>query len=522
MRRSAILVICGLNALLVACFFLVSSSSAQTEQLPKGKWVQNDKVPFWIAYNDVVRSAAGNRRNIYMFVDATNFNEQNITKLFTSLADEFKVPDKLEMLAYSDRIELQKAISLANGGCTIFGNRRRARNYYIWTSPRSSGYMRAEYSRRENGREAQIRFSPNASQEHLKIIYHVNPPFEYPEANFINAAAQGDLDGLKLRISQDKSGELLRTAGTKALSAAAANGQAQIVNTLLEARAPGKGDAVNSALLAAASDGNDEIIKILLVKGADVNACTGTNHSELNDSALMLAALHGHLDVAKLLLANGAKVNDKNLFGETPFMQAAVAGFPAMLRLLARAGADVSARDVDGKTALMLARDDRETVETLLKFGADYRTLDNYGETALMLAIESSEATKQEALIANGAGNESIDAAKRYNPLLLQPRYAAMPIEYLREEGYLRAIDLYLKLGLKIEAVGLSKEMIDTLGDNAIGRAQLGLTYIATGDRNSAMEQYNILKSRIGQAQDKTTKTAYEVWTSILWDKLHK
>jgi tetratricopeptide (TPR) repeat protein len=125
-------------------------------------------------------------------------------------------------------------------------------------------------------------------------------------------------------------------------------------------------------------------------------------------------------------------------------------------------------------------------------------------------------------LIANGASDESIDAAKRYISLLLQPRYAAMPLEYLREEGYLRAIRLYLKLGLKNEAVGLSKEMIDDLKDNAIGRAQLGLTYIDIGDRNSAMEQYNILRSRIGQAQDKTTKTAYEVWASILWDKLHK
>lgn len=208
-------------------------------------------------------------------------------------------------------------------------------------------------------------------------------------------------------------------------------------------------------------------------------------------------------------------------------MQAALAGFPQVIRLLAAKEAKVNARDVNGRTALMLAQDDRETVETLLNVGADYKVIDKDGETALMLAVH--EPAKQDALIAKGAGKESIEAAKRriavppsWLAALASPFREWIPLDYVREEGYRVLSELYLKLGMKSEAVETRREMLEDLGDRAHLRASSGLFWLALGRRDSAMAEYWILKDRADYSRDSDVKRLYQSCADSLWKELNK
>jgi hypothetical protein len=335
--------------------FCVPPCKAQSGDFIKGQWVPESKFGFPVltAANFVIDAPAFNHRHIYMFVDAADFNEKNILILFTSLAETFKVPDDLEMIVYSDRAAVQKAVDKGTNGvlCILWAEapegRRASRNYDIKTNPHQSGFFRADYYRQPDGREVKIRFSPDPGQEHLNTIYHANPPFAYSDSkkDLIRAAERGDIETVERLLSLGNQETLLKSAGSEALQAAAGNGQSEIVNVLLNAGVPANGSGDKSALLSATTDGNLKIVRLLLERGADVNARTGQGKNELDDSALMLAALHGHRDVVEELLAKGAKINDRNSLGETALIQAALAGFPEIVKLLIEKGADGNARD---------------------------------------------------------------------------------------------------------------------------------------------------------------------------------
>src|SRR5262249_32216266 len=241
------------------------------------------------------------------------------------------------------------------------------------------------------------------------------------------------------------------------------------------------------------------------------------NNDEFDDTALMLAALHGHKDVVQALIVRGAKVDDRNRFGETALMQAALAGFPEIVQLLLESGSDINARDVDSSTALILAYNDRETTETLLRGGADFKAKDKNGMTALMIAVGRYESEKEQALINVGAGKESIEACKAY--------MASNPPDqqyFNREEGYRILSEIYVKLGMKKEAVEASKEALTKIGDEAHLRARLGFTYIAVGDRVSALAQYKILMDRASKATDENTRELYSGWAESLFEELNR
>jgi hypothetical protein len=530
MANRKALVVCGMLLIFSIVSLTVPSTPAQVKGVKKGQWIQENKFgfPVWMAANYVIDASAFSHRHIYMFIETLNFNEKNILSAFTSLAEEFKVPDDLSIYAYSDRAALQRALDEASSGvlCIMWADspegRRASRNYDLKTNPHRSGYYRAEYYRRPNGRESWIKYSPEPDQEHLKTLYHKNPSFNYsdPTKDFISAAGHGDAEAIKRLLAQDLSADLLKAAGDKALREAASNGQADVVNILLDAGVAAKSDGGNRALIAAAIDGNAEIVQDLLDRGADANARTGSDKDELDDSALMLAARHGHLEVIKALLAKGAKVDDRNRFGETALMQAMLAEFPEIVRLLVAKGSDVNARDVNGQTALMLAGDDQETIETLLNLGADFKASDTSGTPALMLAIFFRESAKADALIKRGAGKESIEAAKRY--IAAPPPKKGIPPNVVKEEGYCILTEIYVKLGMKKEAAETGQQMLEVFGDQAHLRARLGFTYLAIGDKAAALAQYEILQDRAAKAQDKDTKRSYQDWAASLRDALNQ
>lgn len=530
MANRKALIVCGMLLIFSSACLRVHPTPAQVKGVRKGQWLQENKFgfPVWMAANYVIDAPALSHRHIYMFIETSNFNETNILSTFTSLAEEFKVPGDLSIYAYSDRAALQKALDEATSGvlCMMWTEspegRRASRNYDLKTHPHRSGYYRAQYFRRPNGRESWIQYSPEPNQEHLTTIYHKYPPFNHsdPTKDFISAAGHGDAEALKHFLAQDLSAELLKVAGDKALREAAVNGQAEALNLLLNAGVIAKSDGGNTALIAAAIDGNVEIVQALLDRGADANSRTGSDKNELDDSALMLAALHGHPDVVRALLAKGAKIDDRNRFGETALMQAALAEFPEIVQLLAANGSAVNARDVNGQTALMLAGDDQETIETLLNLGTDFKASDKSGTPALMLAVLFRESTKAVALIKRGAGKESIEAAKRY--IAAPPPKKGMPPNVMKEEGYRILTEIYVKLGMKKEAAETGQQMLEVFGDQAHLRARLGFTYLAIGDKDAALAQYKILQDRAAKAQDKASKRSYQDWAASLREALNQ
>jgi len=234
MRNRKVSIASAVGIILALSCLPISRVKAQIKGFTTGSWVHDDKVGFsvWTAANYVVHAAAFDHRHIFIFIEPANFNEQSILKLFNSLADKARVPDNLEMIAYSDRRSLQKALVKETEGVCVLWVRspegtRASRDFEIKTSPRKSGYFRAEYQRNSNGKEVRVQYSPAPKQEHLKIIYHANKPFEYSDPNndLINAAEKGDLEALNRDLSRNSSEERLKSAGDKALSVAASNGQ---------------------------------------------------------------------------------------------------------------------------------------------------------------------------------------------------------------------------------------------------------------------------------------------------------
>jgi ankyrin repeat protein len=529
MRNKRDMVAWGVLLTLCLVFFGVPRTHAQVEGVTWGQWIEENKIgfPVWTAANYVIHAPALSHRHMYVLVEAQNFTEQNILTLFTSLAAEFTVPDDLYMNAYSDREALQKVLDQANSGilCVTFADSaegsRASRNHSIRTEPHRSGFYRADYYRFPDGRE-QFSYSPNLQQEHLKTVDLKHPVFTYSgdrDNDLVSAAGRGDTEAIKRFVEQDSGQELIKQAGDKAVLAASRNGQLEIVSALLNAGVVAKGEGGNAALLAASSDGSAEIVQALLEAGADANARTGREGKRLDDSALMIASLHGHKEVVEALLAKGAKQEERNRFGETASMQAAVAGFPEIVRVLA-SGTDVNAHDIDGNSALMLARNDRETVEALLDLGADYRLTNKEGLTPLMLAVMHYESVKADSLIARGAGRESVEAAKRY--IAAPPLETGFSPDFAKEEGYRTLSEIYIKLGMKKEAVETSKQALETLGDKAHLRARLGFTYLDVGDKDSAVAQYEILKHQAAKAQNKDRKENYQNWAAALCEELNK
>ena len=83
---------------LVLVFGIHSPAGSQPiETGQKAEWKLDSSFGFevWIAANIVIDAPALSHRHIYFFIDAPNFTEQNIRKIFSSLAAEYKNPYEL-------------------------------------------------------------------------------------------------------------------------------------------------------------------------------------------------------------------------------------------------------------------------------------------------------------------------------------------------------------------------------------------------------------------------------------------
>ena len=142
-----------------------------------------------------------------------------------------------------------------------------------------------------------------------------------------------------------------------------------------------------SALITASANGNLEIVKSLLDAKADRNITDDTGLTPL-----MAAAYMGNDNVVALLIHQGASLEQQDEKGYTALMFAANAGQYNSVRVLLESNANVNAKDNDNSVPIMFAAQHgfNDTVRLLLSYGADKHFKGNYGLNAIDFARQNS------------------------------------------------------------------------------------------------------------------------------------
>jgi ankyrin repeat protein len=208
------------------------------------------------------------------------------------------------------------------------------------------------------------------------------------------AAADGEIERVKLLISEGADVNVKNDEGLTPLHCAAREGHKEIVELLLAHDADvniGDADYNRTAAEFAMKSNHTEIVELLISKGADISplhfalymkdetkarsliegGADVNRRTSFGTTPLSRAADVGFKDIVKLLIAKGADVNTKNNWNWTPLHNAAY-GHKDMVELLITEGANVNARDGGGRTPLFYAKEEgnAEIVELLRKHGA--------------------------------------------------------------------------------------------------------------------------------------------------------
>lgn len=142
-------------------------------------------------------------------------------------------------------------------------------------------------------------------------------------------------------------------------------------------------DDASSAYSLAAAHGNRELKQILLEAGADPTVGVAKYKKDWGEHAFLQAAADGRVDVVEAMLSNGmATVNLTNGLKVTALMRAQD---EVVIDALLVAGADVNLQDNRGSTALMWAAEAGRLgiVKKLIAAGADANLRRNDGRTVI-------------------------------------------------------------------------------------------------------------------------------------------
>ena len=219
------------------------------------------------------------------------------------------------------------------------------------------------------------------------------------------AVHRDDLETVELLIRAGADVSVTNDYDVTPLSLACSNGNADVVEKLLNAGAnPEARTAGETVLMTAVRTGSVDAVKLLIAQGADLSA----TELESGQTMLMTAAAEAHPSLVQLLIARGADVHARSVVGFTPLIFAIRAGDLKSVKLLMAAGASANERlpalgrldaygrraltdgaadttdAPDGTTVLVLAivNAHYELADYLLDQGADPNA-DSTGQTAL-------------------------------------------------------------------------------------------------------------------------------------------
>jgi len=279
-------------------------------------------------------------------------------------------------------------------------------------------------------------------------------------ARLHQAAADGNIEHVKLLISEGADVNAIDQRGwTPALAAlyggqlavtdllleegadtntphlAAYTGDLRGIKSLLEKDAPVDSLGGLTLLHAAAAGGHTDVVEFLIAKGLEATATTEDDET----TPLYLAALSGHKEVAELLIANGADLNQENSNGATPLHVAAVNDHRPISELLIEAGAEVNAQKNNkwGETPLHYAiwAGHKDVATLLIARGANVNARDNEQSTPLHFAVNRGHKDVLELLMAKGA-DVSVKNQRGESPLSMAKAIGRKEIvELLRKHG---------------------------------------------------------------------------------------
>jgi ankyrin repeat protein/imidazolonepropionase-like amidohydrolase len=212
------------------------------------------------------------------------------------------------------------------------------------------------------------------------------------------------------------------------LHLAAANGEIERVKLLISEGADvnAKNNEGLTPLHCAARAGHKEIVGLLLAHGADVNI----GGADYNRTAAEFAMWSNHTEIVQLLISKGADIS--------PLHFAIYMKDEARVKSLIEGGADVSRRTPYGTTPLdrAVVAGFKDIVELLIAKGADVNAKDNWNWTPLHSAVYGHKDIV-ELLITKGANVNARDGASR------------TPLWYAKEEGHTEIVELLRKHGAK-------------------------------------------------------------------------
>jgi ankyrin repeat protein len=253
-----------------------------------------------------------------------------------------------------------------------------------------------------------------ASGEHAAALHlasaksaNVNAPGADGSTAIMYAAANGDLELVRVLIKAGANVKLANQFGTSAITEAAIIGSAPILEALLKVGADPNFHTPDgeTPLMAAARSGKVDAAQVLLEAGADINA----KETWGGQSPLMWAAAESQADMVKFLASKGANLDDHgkihqwerkviqeprpkdlNKGGFTPLLYAAREGCAPCVENLLAAGADPDSEDPDRETPLLLALENMhfDTAALLVKGGADLDKWDLFGRSPVYMAAD--------------------------------------------------------------------------------------------------------------------------------------
>jgi ankyrin repeat protein len=259
------------------------------------------------------------------------------------------------------------------------------------------------------------------------------------------AALNGDLEIIKLLISNGADVNVADDSGKTPLHFASRQGHTDVVELLIENYAIVKfiSDDNSTPLHEAACFSHVKTAELLMIKGAEIDLEIAVMlgnfeivKSELDrgvsanskitkglisgESFLGVASANGHTSICKLLLDYGANVNEKTEnFDLSPLHYAIYKNRIDIYELLTFYGADTNAVDKYKDTPLHLASrfGHLSIAKILVNNGANVNSLNSEGNSALFEAARHNQYTVVDYLVSNGANINLINQSG-YTPLL--------------------------------------------------------------------------------------------------------